>query len=100
MAKVIKSAKARNDLKEIFNYIADNSSNSQATKFLKALESTMQTLADSPGVGTSRDHLEPSLLGFPKDKHLIFYQKMEDGIQIIRVIHSSRDIESQFSNEN
>ncbi|MEO0332715.1 MAG: type II toxin-antitoxin system RelE/ParE family toxin [Bacteroidota bacterium] len=96
MAKVIRSAKARNDLKDIFNYIADNSSESRATKLLKQLEHTMQQLADSPGMGTDRSYLAPRLLGFPSGKYIIFYQISGDDIQIVRVLHGRRDIENIF----
>ena len=96
MAKAIRSAKARNDLKEIFNYVADDSSESRATKLLKQLERTMQQLADSPGMGTERSYLAPGILGFPKSNYIIFYRKVEDDIQIVRVLHGRRDIENIF----
>lgn len=44
MRKVIRSAEARSDLNQIFNYIADHSSEDQAAKFLKVLEATIQKL--------------------------------------------------------
>ena len=32
--------------------------------------------------------------GFPN--HLIFYRPIESGVEVIRVLHASRDIESLF----
>jgi len=29
-------------------------------------------------------------------KHLVFYRPVEDGIEILRVIHGARDIEALF----
>ena len=96
MAKVFQSAKARNDLKGIFNYIADKSSERQASRFLNTLKATMGTLAGSPRMGTSREYLASGLLGFPKGDYIIFYKEIKEGIQVIRVIHASRDIGKLF----
>jgi len=34
---------------------------------------------------------------FPK--HLIFYRPIKDGVEVIRVLHSSRDIAGLFSED-
>ena len=73
MAETLLSAKARSDLKNIYSYITDRSSEGQASKFLKTLERSMQQLGKSPGMGTRRDYLAPDLLGFPEGNHIIFY---------------------------
>jgi toxin ParE1/3/4 len=96
MAEILLSAKARSDLKNIYNYIADRSSEGQASKFLKTLERSMQQLGRSPGIGTRRDYLAPDLLGFPEGNYIIFYQATDKGIRIIRVLHGRRDIDNLF----
>ena len=53
-------------------------------------------------MGTARTYNDPALVdvrmwrvaGFPK--HLIFYRPIETGIEVIRVLHAKRDIESLF----
>ncbi|MEM9834053.1 MAG: type II toxin-antitoxin system RelE/ParE family toxin [Bacteroidota bacterium] len=96
MGNYTTSAAAERDLREIFRYIAREKSRTRARSFLRSLETTMQRLADSPGIGSDRSYLAPDLLGFPKGKYIIFYQKKGDDIQIVRVLHGRRDIENLF----
>ena len=54
------------------------------------------------GMGTAREYNDPALVdvrmgrvvGFPH--HLIFYRPAESGVEVIRVLHAKRDIESLF----
>ena len=76
------------------------------TDFLDAVEETFQDFERMPRMGTKREFQDARLSGvrmwrvkaFPK--HLIFYRSIEDGVEIIRVLHSARDIESRFSDED
>ena len=47
-----------------------------------------------PELGRSREELAPSLRSFPARKYIIFYRPAEDGIEVIRVLSSYRDIDS------
>ncbi len=60
-------------------------------------------LADMPGMGAPREHgglkglrMWP-VRGF--ERHLIFYRPIEDGIEVIRVLHASRDLEGLLGEE-
>ena len=74
-----------------------------AYRFLNAAEETFRDLERMPLVGSSREFQNSALVGIRmwrvKDfrKHLIFYRPTEDGVEIIRVLHSARDIEGLFS---
>jgi len=48
-------------------------------------------------MGRKRDYLLAGLRSFPVQPHIIFYTKVADSIDIIRILHQSRDINSQFS---
>jgi len=54
-------------------------------------------LLDFPQSGTRRDELRRGLRTFPVGSYLVFYFIVEDGIEIVRVLHGRRDIESIFS---
>ena len=47
-------------------------------------------------MGRSREELVPKLRSFPVGNYVIFYQPISDGVEIVRVLHGSRDIESLF----
>ena len=50
-------------------------------------------LADNPGLGVQRQEYL-GLYKFPVDDYLIFYRPSADGIDVIRVLHGSRDVEN------
>jgi len=47
-------------------------------------------------MGKNRDELHPGLQSFPVSKYLIFYMPINDGIEIIRVLHGMMDIDALF----
>lgn len=53
-------------------------------------------LSAQPGIGRVRDDLMPELQSFPFERYVIFYRKVSGGIEIIRVLHSARDVGAQF----
>ena len=85
---------ATSDLAELWDYIAyDNPAN--ADRFVDRIRSTCSTtLAENPRIGRSREELSPELRSFPFQDYLIFYRPIDDGVEIVRVLHGSRDIES------
>lgn len=96
VSKYQESARAKRDLKAIFDYIADNSSEERAEAYLKKLEKTFNTLADSPDMGTPRDYTPPGVLAFAKDDYMIYYRKKAPTIEIFRVIHGSRNMKKRI----
>lgn len=93
MPRLLKRPQAENDLDEIWWYIAqDNPSN--ADRFLDQIQERFLALADFPKMGTGRDDLKAGLRSHPVGNYLIFYLPLPDGIEVVRVLHGSRDIES------
>ncbi len=82
---------ARHDLKAIRDFIALDKSKA-ASQYMILLKQHCQRLADFPLLGVQRAEY-CGLYKFPVDDYLIFYRPFQTGIEVIRVIHSSRDIE-------
>jgi toxin ParE1/3/4 len=51
-------------------------------------------LAIQPRAGRLRPELAPELRSFPVGRYVVFYRPQDDGIDVVRVLHSARDIES------
>jgi toxin ParE1/3/4 len=98
MAIVVKRPLAELDLLDIWDYIADDSFE-RADQFLDRIESKLQALARTPGMGKRREELLPGLQSFPIGNYVVFYRASEDGIDVIRVLRGSRDIEEIFRQE-
>lgn len=47
-------------------------------------------------MGRKRDELVPNLRSFPVGNYLIFYRPINQGIEVLRVLHGARDIPSIF----
>ena len=85
---------ARNDLKEIWLYLAEFSYNS-ADKTLKDLVKKFELLAENPKLGRTHDKFIINLRSFPYKKYVIFYFPIENGVEIYRIFYSARNIEDR-----
>jgi toxin ParE1/3/4 len=89
------SPRATSDLIEIWSYIADDSV-ANADAFIDRLYETIQLLAHNPGSGRHREELAPGIQSLPFGRYIIFYRAVPGTIEIVRVLHSARDIENTF----
>ncbi len=89
------SPRAGADLIEIWSYIADDSV-ANADAFVDRLYETLQVLGRQPGSGRRREELAPGMQSFPYGRYVIFYRALMDAIEIVRILHGARDIESIF----
>jgi antitoxin ParD1/3/4/toxin ParE1/3/4 len=94
MKRFILTPRARQDVNDIWDYIA-NDNIEAADRVLDALDNAMLKLAKNPGIGHRRDELTDQrhrfLLVY---SHLIVYRHETKPIQIIRVLHAARDVQS------
>jgi toxin ParE1/3/4 len=95
---------AQRDLEECAAYIRRNNARS-ALRFLRAAQRTMDRLLAMPGMGSLYESDEPELAGlrfFPVFRfrsYFIFYRPTSNGIEVLRVLHGARDIESLLRGE-
>lgn len=89
MGRFIRTAKAEEDLIEIWIYIAaDNPTASDS--LLEQIDTKCQMLADNPELGQPRPDIAPGLRYFPVARYLIFYQNISKGIEVVRVVHGAK----------
>ena len=96
MAVVNLSSLAQTDLDDIWSYIAENNPDS-ADKVIDELFKKFQLLSKNSGLGKSRDNLIINLRSFPCNKFVVFYFPIDNGVEIYRILHSSRSIETIFT---
>ncbi|MDZ8108879.1 MAG: type II toxin-antitoxin system RelE/ParE family toxin [Nostoc sp. DedQUE12a] len=66
------------------------------TDFYKKIDSQLKMPALNPEMGRKRDSLALNLRSFPVGNYLIFYRPIDQGIEVIRLLHGARDIQSLF----
>ncbi len=85
------------EIDDIAEYIAAESLEA-ATRFLESAEQTFSRISEQPGIGSSRyAHIAylDGLRFWPVpcfEKYLVFYIERQDRIDVLRVLHGSRDI--------
>lgn len=95
MSSVRLTEPAIQDLEEIYDYIAMD--NIAAAERLKdRLQKRWRAAADNPGIGRKRDEWYQNLRSVREGNYLIIYHQIEDGIEIVRIVHGARDIEALF----
>jgi toxin ParE1/3/4 len=88
---------ARGDLDEIWFYIAGDNPG-HADKLIRSVTSRFPTLASIPEIGRLREELAPRLRSFAVGNYVIFYRVIENGVEIVRVLHGARDLQPIFEN--
>lgn len=98
MGRLVVRPQAVADLDDIFDYIAEDSLD-RAVVFVRKLYGQMEKLAASPGIGRRRDELLLGLRSFPYSNYVIFYIRLDDGADIVRVLNGARNIEALFQDD-
>ncbi len=103
MPIIQKRAIAVQDLEDLAFHISENNPTA-ANSFLTAAEYTLELLAGQPDMGVGRQYKNQKLKGmrmFPVKGYgnfLLFYLPLKTnlGIDLVRVLHSSRDMTKIF----
>ena len=98
MAKFHLSNKAVDDLDSIWLYTMETWSEDQADSYYRELVMACQDIANHPAY-LDKDFKEimPGLFGHHCNKHLIFYVLVEDGVEIVRILHEKMDFGRHIS---
>jgi toxin ParE1/3/4 len=95
MPQIFTRPRAEADLVDIWRYIAQDSP-ANADRLLDRIRDALSRLAAMPFMGQARVDLAPGLRMFPVGSYLIFFQPIQDGIEVIRVLHGKRHITGRF----
>jgi toxin ParE1/3/4 len=90
------SPQSQRDLNDIGDYIAKDSPQN-AARFVARLEQHCELIAQQPLIGRIRDEVRPGLRSFGFGRYVIFYRPIAESVEIVRVIHSARDIKLAMS---
>ena len=94
MKRFVFTPHARQDVNDIWDYMADDSIEA-ADRVLDKLDNAMIKLAKSPGIGHRREDLtDKRHRFFLVYSYLIVYRHEAKPLQIIRVLHAARDVQN------
>jgi toxin ParE1/3/4 len=100
--RVIRRSAAKQDVVDLGAYLARDSW-AVARRFRDSIKETLQFLLAVPEMGSPWEKTAPKypglrwwpVKGFPN--HVIFYRPISQGIEVLRVLHASRNLESFFA---
>lgn len=95
MRHIRQSSQAWRDILEITLYIA-NDNLSAADAFVDILDHKLEILAQHPEIGQRRPELGAGLRSFTVGSYVLVYRFTADELELVRVIHSARDIDALF----
>jgi toxin ParE1/3/4 len=86
------TARAREDLLDIWLYVAEHSSEAVADRIYDSIESGCDRLKEHPQLGRSRPEIHEEARSLVIDRWLALYRITESGAQIVRIVDGARDI--------
>lgn len=92
MPQIIRTASALRDLDDIWDYIAvENHQPDAADRLIDEIDEVLNLLAAQPQLGEAVDHFRRNTRRFVVRKtYLLFYDRDDDGIRLLRVLHGAR----------
>jgi toxin ParE1/3/4 len=93
MTGYVLSPRAQADVDEIWTYTADQWGDAQAERYVRDFRRALETIARNPHRGRSCDHIRPGYWKFAVGAHMIFFRRVADGIDVVRILHQSMDFE-------
>ena len=88
------SEHAERDLDDIWEYVFDDSaSEERARKVIVRLLETISLIAGNPRIGRLRPDLRLGVRSLAADKYLAIYNTAAEDVQILRVVHGSRNLD-------
>ena len=91
MKTVKRTPIAAQDYREIMDYLLERSEPA-AERFNREVEATCRLLAGQPRMGRPRDDLLTGMRSIVLGRYLLFFRAKDSEIQILRIIHGSRNI--------
>lgn len=98
MKRFIRRSKhVRSDIIAIYQYIYERNPEA-AERVLDAIEQSIRSLIDTPGIGHYWNSPDPKFRGIrvtsvrPFRQYLIFFRASENAIEVFRVVHGAREL--------
>lgn len=87
---------AEEDLFKIISTTIESWGSAQAKVYAQTIDSALLKLAQYPGFGKERSDVYNGARSFPVEKHIVFYQVSDNGIDVARILHQRMDLSKHF----
>ncbi|GAA0811219.1 type II toxin-antitoxin system RelE/ParE family toxin [Colwellia asteriadis] len=87
---------AEEDLYKIISTTMNLWGNEQAKVYAQNIDAALIKLAQYPDFGRERNEIYKDAKSFPVEKHIVFYQASDNGIDVARILHQRMDPSKHF----
>ena len=91
MAKLVIAPAARQDLSDIFDFIARDKPVA-AAQWVDTIEQKCKLITTTPAFGEKRPEYGDNIRSSHVGRYVIFFRPIEHGIEVVRVIAGDRDV--------
>jgi toxin ParE1/3/4 len=98
LSQCVITLKASRDLNAISDYFVSRNIET-GERLLQDFNQKCVKLMQFPQMGKSYAAIRPWLRGIPLDGYIIFYEVMDDGITILRVVNGRQNLDTLFDEE-
>jgi toxin ParE1/3/4 len=96
VTRYVLGPRAQRDIDEIWDYSAQAWNAGQAEIYIRRIQRALVRLAEQPRLGRSCDDIRPGYRKFRTGSHFVFYRLIDDGIDVVRILHESMDCEEHL----
>ena len=87
---------AEEDLFKIITTTIESWWSALAMVYAKTIDADLLKLAQYPDFGRERNDIYNCAKSFPVEKHIVFYQVSDEGIDVARILHQRMDPSKHF----
>jgi toxin ParE1/3/4 len=87
---------AEEDLYKILSTTIESWGSTQAELYAQSIDAALLKLAQYPYFGRERNEICKGAKSFPVEKHIVFYQVNDNGIDVARILHQRMDLSKHF----
>ncbi len=97
MAELFVSRRAKEELRQLWRYIAAENP-AAADRLLLRIDDKLQILRDFPDIGTMRDDIRPGFRMLVEGNYLLLYEhdSASNSVELIAVVDGRRDLSGLF----
>jgi toxin ParE1/3/4 len=100
MLRVILTEPARRDLVSAAKYVAEKAHSPEAaSRFLEAIDERLAVYGRQPKLAEVYLDAKRDCRRFSVGSYVVFYRELHPGIEVLRVLHGSRDIPAVLETE-
>ena len=93
MSTFVLSPRAQADVDEIWDYTVERWSENQAESYIRDIWQAIEVVAADPRKARACDEIRLGYRKHPVGSHVLFFRTLDDGIDIVRILHQRMDFE-------